>query len=394
MNITENRPIVFILFGITGDLAKKKIIPAIFSLHRDGKLPKDFSVVGFGRRDFTKKEFESYIKSVLNQDNIDDFLSIMDYIKGDFFDVSSYKNLLEYLSNLDKNKDKCFSKIFYLAVLPQLYEQIFENINKSGLFIVCRDSLGDSFSRLLVEKPFGFDLNSFEKLNTLSKNIFSEKDIFRIDHYNSKSFMKDIKDFDFKQRDVSKIEIKLFEKNTLEDRIEFYDSLGAIYDVFQNHLLQIFAFLLSKDISEKSVVLNKLTLDRDSIYIGQYLGYRDYNKLNPLSKTETFLKVKFLYEDIPVYFITGKGLNEDVLEVSIFMKNGEIKEIKSDQSKNDAYEKIISASISGDKDFFVSEDELLYSWKISDVLKKEAGSKELQFYKIGTKTENIAKISD
>lgn len=390
MKAREIRPIVFTLFGITGDLTKKKILPAFFSLQQKKLLPEDFSIVGFGRKDFSKTEFSDYIKETLKkQKGVEDFLSIISYIKGDFSDVSSYKELFHFLSDLDKNKNKCFSKIFYLAVLPELYYQIFDNINKSGLSVICHDVDGKSFSRLLVEKPFGTNLDSFQKLNLLSNTIFSKDQIYRVDHYNAKSFWDDIRKFDFEKEEgyIEKIEINLFEKSVLEDRVSFYEPLGAIYDVFQSHILQMIAFLISE--KDKIGVLKKLKLQNDYIVRGQYIGYRKHQNSNENSDTETFFSTKFLYNKIPIYIRSGKGLSENILEIVVYKKNGEKIEIKSNQNENNAYEKIILKAISGEKDIFVGEEELLLSWQISEKLKAESKKSNIVFYNIG---ENPAEL--
>jgi glucose-6-phosphate 1-dehydrogenase len=388
--VDKNKPLAFILFGITGDLSQKKIIPAIYNLYKENKLPKDFYLVGFSRKDLSRTEFEKFILSLLPKDDIAGFfLKKVLYLQGDFFDVSSYKKLLSYLSSLDQNFNKCFNKIFHLAIPPDIYSKVFKNIYDSGLSVICRDIKGESFSRLLVEKPFGQDYKSSLKLNDLALKLFDEKNIFRIDHYNAKDFVDKIRKTKFDYKNIKKIEINLLEEGNVSNRGAFYDSIGALSDVVQNHIFQMLSFVaLNKsrqNNKEKAKFFNSLLPRKDSLKIAQYKEYKNHIGVRKDSSTETYFEGRFTaksgnLKDKEIFISSGKNMKENKTEVRIYFKDGKEEIISSTLEKNNPYEKVILQSILGKKDIFVGKDEVLSAWKLIDRVKKDLKNKKLEIY--------------
>lgn len=248
----KNIPTIFVIFGATGDLVQKKIAPALFHLFQKGKLPKLFKIVGLSRGLFSHGEFQDFIFKILTRHkDIDvktctDFCNLFLYQKGNFENLSDYRKLNQFLAALDKEWGVCANKLFYLAVPPKFYEIILKNLAVSGL--TKPSSAEEGWTRILIEKPFGKDLKTAEKIDVLLGNLFKEIQIYRIDHYLAKEMVQNILAFRFSnnlfekswnRETIEKVEIRLWEKIGVEERDSFYDGLGALRDVGQNHLLQI-----------------------------------------------------------------------------------------------------------------------------------------------------------
>jgi len=429
-------PTIFVIFGITGDLAQRKLLPALLALYSKKLLPKRFAIVGFGRRFFTRDEFREFVRNEINikhgqfkEEDVKHFLDHIIYEQGLFDSLEAYKLLAEKLTLIDKNFGQCSNKLFHLSVPPNLYEMILQNLSASGLTIPCGGNLG--WTRVLVEKPFGSDSETAKKLDSLLADLFYEEQIFRIDHYLAKETMQNILAFRFANslfeplwsgRHISRVEIKLHEKIDVGDRGAFYDSIGALKDVGQNHILQMLAIIAmeqpecldSKSIrNERAKVLEKLsTINSKNIsqYAerGQYKGYREHTGVHRGSTTETFFRIiahinNSRWKNVPFILESGKSLSESKVLIKVWFRDHEDdghsniltfniqpqesielkmwvktpgfemilepKTMKFNYSdfgpKNgtDAYEKVLFDAIIGDQTLFTSTEEVLYAWK-------------------------------
>lgn len=329
-----------IIFGITSNLAQIKLIPALYDMEEKNLLPKDCPVIGVARSPKEKKEFENYIYQVLHQENIHHQHSIkrevfeslckrIHYIDGNVDDPALYKKLRKFRG----------SRIYYLATYPELYRYIFENLQRFGLN---KDSRG--FVRLMIEKPIGSDLKSAQDLNHLLANYFTEDQIFRLDHYLGKETLQNILTFRFgngifepliNKDFVDHIQITAAEDFGIGKRGGYYDSVGALKDVGQNHQLQMLAAatmnapkkFTNEEVTEQRLkILKSLVPLPEKVVFGQYQGYKKEEKVSLKSQTDTFYALKTYIENdrlkgVPIYIRAGKKLAQTVTEISIIFKN-------------------------------------------------------------------------
>lgn len=342
-NGTKNIPTVFIIFGATGDLMAKKIAPALFHLYINGKFPSFFKIVAFSRRDIDLDQFQNHIRQILKssrkkfkESDIESFLQYFIYQRGDFDKVDAYNALAEDLGRIDGEWRACSNKLFYLAVPPTNYKSIFQNLKFSGLTLPC--SPDEGWTRVIVEKPFGKDADSALELDLLLSKLFKEEQIYRIDHYLGKDILQNILSFRFNndlfedswnQKYIEKIEIKFLEEIGIEGRSTFYDGVGALRDVGQNHMLQMLAFITmdtpssytASDVRKKRAeILSKLApLNDEGIrkltFRGQYKGYKQTEGVGKTSTTETYFKVvaelgNDRWRGVPIILEAGKNLEK------------------------------------------------------------------------------------
>lgn len=317
---TKNIPTVFIIYGATGDLMGKKIVPALFHLYKKGKFPHLFKIIGVSRRNFSEDEFIDYVhdllishtKEKMTNEQIQKFLTYFMYHQGDFDDMQSYKSLAERMGIVDEQWSVCSNKLFYLAVPPQYYKSICEHLAHSGLTIPCGPDEG--WTRVIVEKPFGHDLKTAEDLDLLLGKLFKEEQIYRIDHYLAKEMLQNILTFRFMNNlfedhwdnsFISRINIRTWETIGAEGRGQFYDGVGALRDVGQNHLLQMLALVTMErpesldayDVRKKRAdILSKLEAPsrediKKSAFRAQYKGYKEVTGVSQDSRKETFFRV-------------------------------------------------------------------------------------------------------
>ncbi len=395
-------PVCFVIFGITGDLSQTKLIPSIFNLYRKGALPKNFKVVGYSRRDISPQDFNTYIQKIVGK-NDKKFLKHFIYVQGQFNRAANYGKLSAALSKIDESEFKeCSNKLFYLAVPPKWYGLISKHLSASGLTIPCGGKLG--WTRILVEKPFGHDITTARKLNLELAKLFREEQIFRIDHYLGKEAYRKILDFRFvsgklerfwNHKYIERVEIDLLEKKGVGRRAAFYDQVGALRDVGQNHMLQMLALVAMKrprsfkaeDIrKERAGILENIEIFNQSelkknVHRGQYQGYREEKGVARNSQTETFFDLNLKLRDknwrgVSFRLRSGKALKENKVEIRIYFKEG-LKNINfnySHQDKRnsaDAYENVLMDCVSGDQTIFTSTKEVEAAWKfITPILKK------------------------
>lgn len=346
-------PTTLVIFGATGDLMQKKIVPALFHLFRKQKLPALFNVIGFSRREISDEAFRKSIFNTLSDHtDISDttckkFCELFSYQQGFFEHTEAYQKLAKTLKERNEHWGVCPNTLFYLAVPPQQYESIFINLAASGLTNPCSPKEG--WSRVLVEKPFGRDLKTAEKLDALLGKLFKEIQIYRIDHYLAKEMVQNILAFRFSnnlfekiwdKNSIEKVEIRLWETIGVEDRGNFYDGLGALRDVGQNHLLQMMALLTmdhpknfsAETIREKrSELLERLAVPspkeiKTFTFRAQYDGYRNIRGISPGSITETYFAMRAhllhpRWEGVPFILESGKRLDRQIKEAVITFRH-------------------------------------------------------------------------
>lgn len=350
---TRNIPTIFIIFGATGDLMERKIVPSLFYLFEKGKLPSMFKIFGFSKEKLDDASFNEKVFHFLttqkrtNTKTCGPFCDIFSYHQGNFENKADYEKLAKKLKAIDDKWGVCSNKLFYFAVPPQFYEVIFNNLAESGLTTPCSPEEG--WSRILVEKPFGKDLKTAESLDRLLEKLFKEVQIYRIDHYLAKEMIQNILTFRFSnnlfsenwdRNSIEKIEIRLHEKIGVEKRGAFYDGVGALQDVGQNHLLQMLALVaMDKPANFESASIRKKRADilntlipssfeeiKHFTYRSQYESYPQIQGVNPQSTTETYFKIRaFLssprFSGVPIIIDSGKRLKEQVKEIEITFKH-------------------------------------------------------------------------
>lgn len=346
-------PTVLVIFGATGDLSRRKLLPALFDLYSKGFLPTSFKIVGFSRRAFSHDDFREFAllaiseaKKRYSKKQAADFLKYLRYQPGFFDNAPHYQNLAETLIVLDNDFGLCSNKLFYLATPPEFYETIFQNLAHSGLTISCGGAKG--WTRVLVEKPFGKDIHAAQKLDQLLDLLFKEKQIFRIDHYLAKETAQNILAFRFSNAlfdpvwnkdHISKVEIRLWEKEGVGVRGEYYDSVGALRDVGQNHILQMLALIAMENpgtlsaaaLQEKHALLLEALRPITGGAIaqqtarGQYIGFKREKGVASRSTTETFFRIvayidNARWQGVPFHLESGKGMSESKTEIIIYFK--------------------------------------------------------------------------
>ena len=331
-----------IIFGITGNLAQIKLIPVLYDMEEKGLLPDGVIIVGIARREMTGRQLQNYVSEVLRLENIhhkhpikeDVFKKLCErfkYLSGEIQDEKLYARLTSEISH--KNR------IYYLATYPELYHYIFENLQKHKL-----NFQNSGWVRLMIEKPIGHDLKSARELNNLLLKYFSEDQIYRLDHYWGKETIQNILTFRFSNdifeplinKDyIDHIQITASEDFGIGRRGGYYDQVGALRDVGQNHQLQMLSFATMdapSEFSNEAVTAQRIKILRSlqpllqKTIFGQYEGYRKEENVDPNSNIDTFYALKTFinsnrFQDVPVYIRAGKKLKQYVTEISIVFKN-------------------------------------------------------------------------
>ncbi|SEW40985.1 glucose-6-phosphate dehydrogenase [[Clostridium] fimetarium] len=353
---------IMVIFGGTGDLTHRKLIPALYNLVHDNLLSENFAIVTIGRKTKTNEEYKNEILVSLKQysrnkieDNVLEKLNnILYYYELDFTKVDGYKSLKDYLCNLDEQYKTNGNRLFYLAVAPQYFETIVESLSLNNL------APGEKGSKkLVIEKPFGKDLKTAKKLNESLLKVFGEKEIYRIDHYLGKEMIQNIMVLRFcnpifeslwSNKYIDNIQITLSEQYGVGSRAGYYENSGALRDMIQNHITQILSLVAMEppvNLKTESIRSEKLKVIhaieeftpeslRDDVVFGQYgkgfidgqpvQGYRDEDMVLPQSNTETFVALKFHINNFrwagtPFYVRTGKRLSTQAAQIVIQFKS-------------------------------------------------------------------------
>ncbi|MEM9949544.1 MAG: glucose-6-phosphate dehydrogenase [Cyanobacteria bacterium P01_D01_bin.36] len=356
-------PCVTVIFGASGDLTKRKLIPALYNLVQQKLLPDQFAIIGIGRTPMPTEDFRGKILNALREfatgeieDSLLDWLAPrLHYLSGDFASPETYQQLKETLTHIDQERTTQGNYLYYLATAPTFFDEITRQLGAAGL---AQESAGQ-WRRVVFEKPFGRDLASAQKLNQDIGQVLSEEQIYRIDHYLGKETVQNILVFRFgngmfeptwNHRYIDHVQITVAEQVGVEARGGYYDDSGALRDMIQNHLFQLLAMVaMEPPVSfaadavrdEKSKVLRAIQplsaedVLRDVVR-GQYdagqdanqhplVAYRAEPKVNPQSQTETFVAMKLTIDNwrwagVPFYLRTGKHLPERTSEIAIQFK--------------------------------------------------------------------------
>ncbi|MUT68662.1 glucose-6-phosphate dehydrogenase [Paenibacillus sp. NEAU-GSW1] len=363
LDATVGQGAVYYLFGATGDLAKRKLFPALFSLYKEGKLSENFAVVGLARRTRTNEQFRSDVYESIVQFcryKADDaelwnkFAEHFEYMPLDINNVESFRELDKLSTELDAKFNIPGNRLFYLALAPELFGPVSFNLRDGGML----ESKG--WHRVVIEKPFGYDLETARKLNDQIRQVFKEEEVYRIDHYLGKEMVQNIQVIRFanaffeplwNNNHIANVQITLSETVGVEERGGYYDKSGALRDMGQNHMLQMLTMIAMEPPSrlhgedtrdEKVKVLRSLRAFnshdevRSNVVRGQYsagewngkalTGYRQEDSVNESSNTETYFAAKiavdnFRWAGVPFYIRTGKRLPVKTTEVVIEFKS-------------------------------------------------------------------------
>ncbi len=356
----------FIIFGASGDLTKRKLIPALYNLACADLLPRDFVVIGFAVTPMSDDEFrkameqavrESTEASAFNAKVWNRFAANLYYLTADFLSPDGYKELGRRLEALEQAEGRPGNRLFYLATPPSFYADIVSRLGEHELARSAGAS-GDAWSRVIIEKPFGHDLQSAIELNASIHKVLKEEQIYRIDHYLGKETVQNILAFRFansiiepiwNRRYIDHVQITAAETLGVEHRGRYYEEAGCLRDMFQNHLLQLLSIVAMEppvkyggssvrdrkaDVMRAIVPINPENLAETAVR-GQYgpgaspdgplAGYRREEGVDPRSNTETFVALKLMVDnwrwaDVPFYLRSGKRMPSKVTEIAIQFK--------------------------------------------------------------------------
>lgn len=353
-------PSGLVIFGVTGDLSRKKLMPAVYDLANRGLLPPGFALVGFARRDWEDQDFEKivhdsvrqYARTPFSEEVWQQLASGIRFVSGEFGDDEAFDRLKQTIEKLDNERGTNGNHAFYLSIPPKAFEQVCQQLSRSGLAAPQQDQ----FRRVVIEKPFGHDLQSARELNEVVESVFPADSVFRIDHYLGKETVQNILALRFanqmfeplwNSKYIDHIQITMAEDIGVGGRAGYYDGVGAARDVIQNHLLQLLALTAMEEPvsfdaadlrAEKEKVLSAVRVPKDlarHTARGQYAGgwqggekvsgFLDEEGMNPESGTETYAAMRLdintrRWAGVPFYLRAGKRLGRRVTEIAVVFK--------------------------------------------------------------------------
>jgi glucose-6-phosphate 1-dehydrogenase len=353
-------PSSLVIFGVTGDLSRKKLMPAVYDLANRGLLPPGFALVGFARRDWEDQDFGAQVKESVKQyartpwseEVWEQLATGIRFVSGEFNDDAAFDRLKEVIEKLDKDRGTNGNHAFYLSIPPKAFAQVCQQLSRSGL----ASPKPDEFRRVVIEKPFGHDLESSRVLNDVVESVFPPESVFRIDHYLGKETVQNILALRFANQmfeplwnsnHIDHVQITMAEDIGVGGRAGYYDGIGAARDVIQNHLLQLLALTAMEEPvsfdaddlrAEKEKVLSAVRLPKDlgkHTARGQYaggwqggenvLGFLEEDGMNPDSISETYAAMRLdintrRWAGVPFYLRAGKRLGRRVTEIAVVFK--------------------------------------------------------------------------
>jgi glucose-6-phosphate 1-dehydrogenase len=381
-------PCVIVIFGASGDLTKRKLLPALYHLDQSGLLPKDFAVVGVARRDLSATFGPDMKDGILKGGGVEEndpklapFLERVKYFATEFDDDEGFEKLKAFLADLDTQFGTKGNRLFYLAVAPEFFADITQRLGAHGM---ARPAAGENhWVRVIIEKPFGTDLASARTLNAAVNSVLSERQIFRIDHYLGKETVQNILVFRFgngifepiwNRNYIDHVEITAAESIGIEGRGPFYEKAGAARDVLQNHVMEVLSFVAMEppdSFQADAVRDEKLKVWKaiegipvENTVRGQYgpghvgdedaIGYRQEERVSPTSNTETFAAVRLEIENwrwagVPFYLRAGKRLAKRVTEVTVVFKQPPLHLFKSNNSDDNIAPNVLTMRIQPDE---------------------------------------------
>ncbi len=373
------KPTTITIFGATGHLATGKLFPALLALYTQNYFSSGLTIIAFSRRPWSDDDFRSFIRPLLadaatySSGKIEDFLKCIMYVEGQLDEDHGYRALAKKITEIDAAMKEGTQKLYHLAIQPEYFSAVFENLSQIGL----AEATTDPIPKILIEKPFGFDTSSAEKLQHTLSLCFTEDQTYRIDHYLGKEGLEDVMKQNIDSHQIKKITVRILETANVGDRGEFYDETGALRDVGQNHILEMYATLAARLTGALQAGINSAraeaiqNLERAVIVTcAQYKGFTKTKDVAPDSQTETYFKISARSRDerlggAELIFEAGKSLPEHTADINIEYVNGNARvfDIQKNASGRDAYETIYEKAILGDKAYFVSSEEVLASWK-------------------------------
>jgi glucose-6-phosphate 1-dehydrogenase len=381
-------PCIVVIFGASGDLTKRKLLPALYHLDQASLLPKDFAVVGVARRDLSATFGPDMQDGIIkgggveeNDPKLKPFMDRVQYFATEFDDDNGYEKLKAYLAGLDTKFNTKGNRLFYLAVAPEFFADIVHRLGNHGM---ATPAAGENhWVRVIIEKPFGTDLESAKKLNDEVNSVLSEDQIFRIDHYLGKETVQNILVFRFgngifepvwNRNYIDHVEITAAESIGIEGRGPFYEKAGAVRDVLQNHVMEVLSFVAMEppdSFQAEAVRTEKLKVWQaiegipvENAVRGQYapgtvdgkpaVGYRQEERVSAESNTETFAAIRLEIENwrwagVPFYLRAGKRLQQRVTEVTIVFKQPPLHLFKSNSSDDKIEPNVITMRIQPDE---------------------------------------------
>ena len=353
-------PSGLVIFGVTGDLSRKKLMPAVYDLANRGLLPPGFALVGFARRDWEDQDFEKVVhdavqehaRTPFNEDVWKQLAAGIRFVPGEFDDDAAFQRLTDTIAELDRERGTMGNHAFYLSIPPKSFPQVTEQLRRSGL----AEAEDGQWRRVVIEKPFGSDLTTARELNAVVESVFPPDSVFRIDHYLGKETVQNILALRFANmmyepiwnaNYVDHVQITMAEDIGVGGRAGYYDGIGAARDVIQNHLLQLLALTAMEEPvsfdaadlrAEKEKVLSAVRLPKDlgaATARGQYaggwqggehvLGFLEEDGMNPESVTETYAAMRLdigtrRWAGVPFYLRAGKRLGRRVTEIAVVFK--------------------------------------------------------------------------